>query len=109
QALTCTPNGYLDNTVANNLDTAPAQTRQVVSTKLTGGFHTYGMLRTGTKLQFFVDGIAGQEVTVGIPKKEMYLILTLQRGKDNTPPTNMTFPPTNNGVNMQTDYIKVWR
>lgn len=106
---TCTPNGYLDTTVRNNLDTAPAQTRQVVSTKLTGGYHTYGMLRTGTKLQFFVDGIAGQEVTVGIPKKEMYLILTLQRGKDNTPPTNMTFPPTTSGVKMQTDYIKVWR
>lgn len=109
---TCVPSGlnnWGDTTVSNNLDTAPAQTRQVVGTKLAGGYHTYGMLRTATKLQFFVDGIASQEVTVGLPQKEMYLILTLQRGKDNTPPVNMTFPATTNGVNMKTEYIKVWR
>ncbi len=85
----------------------PSINRHVVTTDLTGSFHTYGILWTQDYTQFFVDGIAGDKVYVGVPTKALYLILTLQRGRDNAIP-GLVFPPTLNGVNMQTEYVRVY-
>jgi beta-glucanase (GH16 family) len=71
------------------------------ATDYTGQYHTYGFLWTPTKIQPYLDGVAGPTFTgAAVAHSPMYLIMMLGV-LDIGQPTD--------GANMATDFVRVWQ
>lgn len=95
------PNNFSQVYDLDHPQTGPALQRWVSTADLSNAFHTYGFLWTDTYIQFFVDGVAGQKITQGIPQQQMYIISTMQHAH--------AYPNMTGTFQMETDYIKIWQ